>query len=313
MKIAVLGAGAMGSLYGAMLAGAGEEVWLVNVWKEHVEEINRHGLTVWIGDEKRLVRVPATTDPASVGPADLVLVFVKAYATEQAMRGALSLVGENTAVLTLQNGVGNVEQLCSVVGEGRVLAGSSTFGANLAGPGCVRMAGKGETTLGELNGEVTERLGKIAAAFERAGLSPVISDNIQGVLWTKLLVNAGINPLTAICRVNNGRLLEIPELAALLERAVGEAQAVAEKKGIRLTVADPVAHVKKVARATADNVSSMRQDVERGRRTEIDVICGAVVREGAEAGVPTPVNETLALLVRALEELGRQDKSRNSG
>ncbi|MGQ9825765.1 MAG: ketopantoate reductase family protein [Desulfotomaculales bacterium] len=304
MKIAVLGAGAMGSLYGAMLAGAGEEVWLVNVWEEHVEAINRRGLTICAGGEERLVRVPATTDPASVGPADLVLVFVKAYSTGQAMRGALSLVGENTAVLTLQNGVGNVEQLCSVVGEGRVLAGSSTFGANMAGPGCVRMAGKGETTLGELNGEVTERLLKIAAAFERAGLSPVISDNIRGVLWTKLLVNVGINPLTAICRVNNGRLLEIPELASLLERAVEEALAVAERKGIRLTVADPVAHVKKVARATADNVSSMRQDMERGRRTEIDVICGAVVKEGAEAGVPTPVNETLALLVRALEKLG---------
>ncbi|MEW6274616.1 MAG: 2-dehydropantoate 2-reductase [Bacillota bacterium] len=302
MKIAVLGAGAMGSLYGALLTGAGEEVWLVDVWAEHVAVINREGLSLLFGEEERVFGVPATTDPAAAGPADLVLVFVKAYATEEAMRGALPLIGEKTAVITLQNGVGNVEQLRAVVGGERVLAGSSTFGANVLGPGRVRVAGLGETALGELNGERTPRLERIAAVFSRAGLRPVLTDNIQGVLWTKLLVNVGINPLTALCRVNNGRLLEVPELTLLLERAVEEALAVARKKGIRPVVDDPLAYVKEVARATGANISSMRQDVERGRRTEIDVISGAVVREGAALGVPTPVNEVLTFLVKALEK-----------
>lgn len=302
MKIAVLGAGAMGSLYGAMLAEAGEDVWLVDVWADHIDAVNKSGLTISSDEGDRKVAIRAATDPAAFGPAEMVLVFVKSYVTAAAMRGAMALVGKKTMVLTLQNGVGNVEQLGSVVGRERVLAGTSGFGGTMLGAGHIRHAGTGDTMLGEITGERTPRLEELNRVFDRSGLRPKITDNVQGVLWTKLMVNVGINALTALTRVKNGQLLNIPELTILMEMAVGEALVVARQKGIRLIPDDPLSHVKGIARATGNNISSMRQDVERGRPTEIDVINGAVVREGAALGVPTPLNQVLTLLIKSLEK-----------
>jgi len=156
--------------------------------------------------------------------------------------------------------------------------------------------------LGELDGRRSLRLEELERVFRRAGLRPVPTFNVNGVLWTKLLVNVGINALTALARVKNGQLLEIPELEVLMERAVAEAKAVARAKDIKLTTDDPLAYVKGIARATRGNISSMRQDVENGRPTEIEVINGTVIREGAALGIPTPVNEILSLLVRGREK-----------
>ncbi|MFZ5646907.1 MAG: ketopantoate reductase family protein [Bacillota bacterium] len=300
MKIAVIGAGAMGSLYGAHLAGAGEDVFLVNIWEEHVNAINRQGLTISTDSGDRTVGLRAVTDASSVGPVDLILIFVKSNATGEAARTALELVREDTFVLTLQNGIGNVEKLVDILGPDRVLAGTSAFGGTMLGPGRIRHAGSGPTMLGEISGKITPRLEELVRVFQRAGLQPTISDNIQGVLWTKLIVNVGINALTALARVKNGQLLEIPELEELMGMAVAEAVAVAAKKNIKLVTPDPLEHVKNIARATGQNISSMRQDVEKGRLTEIDVINGAVCREGDILGIPTPVNRVLTMLVKAV-------------
>jgi 2-dehydropantoate 2-reductase len=244
----------------------------------------------------------AVTDPQEVGRVDLVIVFVKSYHTREAMGGALSLLGDETAIFTVQNGLGNVEQLSEIAGEKRIIAGTSGFGATMIGPGHIRHAGTGATTLGELSGERTPRIEALAAVFTRAGLHPLLSDNLQGILWGKLLVNVGINPITALARVKNGQILEIPALTSLMERAVGEALEVSRRRGVHLVPeGDPLEHVKEVMRNTRENISSMRQDVERGRRTEIDFINGAVVREGAALGVPTPVNFVLTSLVQGLE------------
>lgn len=302
MKIAVLGAGAMGCLYGALLAEAGENVVLIDVWKEHVDAIREKGLTVSSSTGERNVPMRAVIDPGEVGRVDLVIVFVKSYHTREAMGGALSLLGDETIIFTVQNGLGNVEQLSEIAGEKRIVAGTSGFGATMIGPGHIRHAGTGATTLGELTGERTPRIEALAAVFTRAGLHPLLSDNLQGILWGKLLVNVGINPITALARVKNGQILEIPALTSLMERAVGEALEVSRRRGVHLVPeGDPLEHVREVIRNTKENISSMRQDVERGRRTEIDFINGAVVREGAALGVPTPVNFTLTSLVQGLE------------
>ena len=303
MKIAILGAGAMGSLYGAMLKEAEEDVWLLNRWEEHIHAINKKGLTISSVSGDRTVFLKATTDIKEIGKVDLVIVFVKSYDTRAAMSGALPLLGEETMVLTLQNGLGNIEQLAEIVGGKRVLAGTSGFGSTILAPGHIRHAGVGDTMLGELSGIKTPRTEELRRIFDSAGLRPVIAENLPGIIWGKLLVNVGINPITALARIKNGRIIDIPELADLMEKAVGEALEVSRRKGILLFPAgDPLEHVREVIRKTKDNVSSMRQDIERGNQTEIDVISGAIVREGKAVGVPTPVNSLLTQLIKGLEK-----------
>ena len=312
MKIAILGAGAMGCLYGTMLSEAGESVWLLDVWEEHVRVIQQWGLTISSPAGERAVPMKATTDPREIGKAELVIVFVKSYSTREAMSGALFLLGAETMVLTVQNGLGNIEQLAEVAGERRIIAGTSGFGATMLAPGHIRHAGTGATTIGELSGVKTARIEKLYAVLNNAGLNPVLAENLQGIIWGKLLVNVGINPLTALARVKNGQILEIPELAGLMEKAVSEALAVARRKGIALVPAgDTLEHVREVIRNTKDNISSMRQDVEKGKRTEIDFINGAVVREGAACGVPTPVNFALTSLIKGWEAGVRQGRCQN--
>lgn len=307
MKIAVLGAGAMGSLYGGMLAEAGNEVVLIDVWKEHIDAVNRNGLTIESPGGTRAVRnITGVTAPSAAGTADLVLFFVKATATGQAALGARALAGPATTVLTLQNGLGNVELLCSAFGPSRVVAGTTGHGSTMVAPGHIRHAGRGDTVIGEPDGSRGERIEALAALFERAGIAVKITENVMGLIWTKLLVNAGINALTAVTGLKNGRLLDFPETEELLAAAVSEAEAVAKAKRIRLEVGDPIAHTRSIARKTAENRSSMLQDITAGRQTEISVINGAVAAEGERLGVPVPVNTVLTKLVLVLEKTRRE-------
>ncbi|GHU62751.1 2-dehydropantoate 2-reductase [Clostridia bacterium] len=303
MKIVVVGAGAMGSLYGALLSTvAGTEVWLLDVWAEHVEAINRDGVIMEEPDGIHSYRnVRAVTNAKEIGEADLAVIFVKSTLTKKAMEESKAVFGEKTLVLSLQNGLGNIEQMASVVNEGNILAGTTAHGATMLGPGKIRHAGRGKTILGEPDGCRTGRVQETAALFEKAGLETEISENVIGLIWDKLLVNVGINALTVITRLQNGKLLEHPEIIALLEAAVKEAAAVAAASGIKLGFADPVAHAKEVCAATSQNKSSMLQDVLNGRKTEIDRINGVIVREGEKYGVPAPVNFALTNLVKFIE------------
>lgn len=303
MRAAILGAGAMGCLYGGMLAEAGHEVVLIDVWREHVEALNASGLEIEEPDRVRHVEnVRAVTHPSEAGAVDLVIVFVKATLTEQAMREALCLVGERTMVLTLQNGLGNVEKLNSVTGASHVVAGTTGHGSTLLGPGRIRHAGAGETVIGEQDGARSERIVALASAFGDAGIVTKISENVMGLIWTKLIVNVGINALTAVTGLRNGQLVEYPETEALMRAAIGEACAVARAKGIRFEVADPFEHTRSIAGKTAENRSSMLQDVLAKRRTEISVINGAVVEEGERLGVAVPVNAVLTKLISVREK-----------
>ena len=298
MKVAVLGSGAMGCLYGGALAEAGCDVVLIDVWKDHIDAINASGLKIDGSDGGRTIKnIRGVTRPADAGTADLVVVFVKATMTEQAMRDALSLVGDKTTVLTLQNGLGNVEKLCNVLPASRVIAGTTGHGSTLVGPGHVRHAGIGDTVIGELDGSRSARVEELAALLEKAKMTAKVSTNVMGLIWTKLIVNIGINALTAVTGLKNGRLVDFPETEELMECAIKEACAVAKAKGIRFEVDDPLEHTKAVAKKTAANRSSMLQDVTAKRATEVSVINGAVVDEGRKLGVPTPVNTVLTNLI----------------
>ena len=301
MKIAVVGAGAMGSLFGGLLASSGEDVTLVDVWREHVEAINAEGLRIDGPDGSRVIRVKATSDPSSVGPVDLIIIFVKSYDTLKAARDALPMVTENTAFLSLQNGLGNIEKITEVAGSDRVIPGTTAHGCTLIGPGEIVHAGRGPTIIGELNGRETERAREIRDVLMGAGIETEISRNITGALWSKVLVNVGINPLTALNGIKNGELLDDPEIKETMREAVEEAIMVAEAIGIDLGPKDHVKQVYDVARATAMNKSSMLQDVERGRKTEIDALNGAVVRLAKTLGLDTPVNDALTAAVKGLE------------
>ncbi|MEN1761481.1 ketopantoate reductase family protein [Anoxynatronum sibiricum] len=303
MKIAVVGAGAMGCLYGGLLSDVGNQVFLVDVWQEHVDVINQKGLSIsGVSGDRRITSIRATTSAMDVGICDLVIVFVKSTATRLAVQHAQPLIGADTLVLTLQNGLGNAEAISESVGEDKVIAGVTAHGSTLLGPGAIRHAGQGPTVIGPLVPRQDNRLEKICTAFQQAGLETIVDDNVMGLIWGKLMANIGINALTAITGLQNGELLQYAETEELLEKAVQEAREVARVKGITVKEEDPVAYVKSVCRKTAENRSSMLQDITRGSRTEIDVINGAIVAEGLRLGVETPVNRVLTLLVRTIEK-----------
>ena len=302
MRIAVVGSGAMGSLFGGMLAEAGEEVTLVDVWEEHVRAINERGLRVRGVGGERAIRIHATTKPGEVGSVELVLIFVKSYDTQKAAADALPMASGQTVFLTLQNGLGNAEKIAEVVGSHRVVVGVTAQGSTLLGPGEIRHAGVGATTIGELNGSKTARILKIKEAFNRAGLATEVSASILDAVWSKVLVNVGINALTALTGLRNGELLVFPEIRGVMRRAVLEALEVAEAKGVRIR-GNPVEKVYEVAEATAANRSSMLQDIDRGRRTEVGAMNGAIVEMGRRLGVDTPVNEALTAAVLGLESV----------
>lgn len=301
MKVAIVGAGAMGSLFAYLLSRPENDVWLVDIHQERVEKVRRDGLRIEGLSGQHRVQVKITTRPEEIGPVDLVIVFVKAYDTERATEDALPLIGDKTAVLTLQNGLGNVEVIGRIVGQERVVGGITSHGATVLGVGHVCHAGWGETIVGELTGCASPRLRNIVNLFNSAGIKTRITSDLEGLIWSKLLINVGINALTAITGFKNGQLLDFPETRELLSLAVEEAYRVALAEGVNIIYDDPVQKAESVCKATADNVSSMLQDVQNRKRTEVDFLNGVVVSRGEELGISTPVNRILALLVKAIE------------
>lgn len=304
MRIAVVGAGAMGSAYGGRLAEAGHEVWLVDVWREHVDALNERGLRVEGVGGERAIRVKATTDPADVGVVDLVMIAVKSWATESAARSAAPLLGPSTMVLTVQNGLGNVPLIAAAVGAERVVGGIALESGAIRGPGHLAHTSSNQTQIADLAGGRTPRVERLAETFNAAGIRTVVGENLDTVIWGKLLLNVTNNALTAVTGLCIGELPEYEGTAFLMERIILEAAAVAAALGVRLPYPDPVARVRENCREVGMAKSSMLQDLEHGRRTEIDFMNGAIVREGEKVGVPTPYNLTMTQLVKALEQSG---------
>ncbi|MGD8367803.1 MAG: ketopantoate reductase family protein [Desulfobacterales bacterium] len=300
MKVAIIGAGAMGSLFGALMAEAGTDVWLLDVRAEQVKAIEENGLIVETDGQTRTVPVRATVDPEQIGAADLTILFVKSMHTRPAAKTAASVAGPSGAVLTLQNGIGNAEIIAELVGPGRTLAGTTAHGATALGPGRIRHAGRGPTKIGPWADFDAKRLRKIAAMLKRSAISTEITADVRSALWGKLLINVGINAITALTGIRNGQILDLEATRKLSRAAVAEAMAVARAR--RIEVPENAAeHVLEVAAATGANRSSMGQDVDHRRQTEIRAINGAVVDEGRHCGIETPVNQALTALIETLQ------------
>lgn len=303
LKICVLGAGALGCAIGAALAGVESDVWLLNRSKVHVDAMKASGLVLVEAGGERRVHVQAATHADSVGPVDLVIVLVKSFHTRDAIAGARALIGERTLVLSLQNGLGHEDILADAVGRERVLAGKTYVGGVMLAPGRIISGTVGKHThIGELDGSVSERVRRIAALFNDAGLATTVSDNIVGAMWDKLLVNVATGALSGITRLNYGELYAVPEVKATALAAVAEALAVARAADIRLSFTEPVQAWDRAAEGLpADFKASMLQSLEKGSITEVDFINGAVVRWGQRVCVPTPVNAALVGCIKGIE------------
>lgn len=302
MRVTVIGPGGVGLLWAGRLAQAGAQVALLDHRPERAQRLNDEGIILEddIGHVNH--RLPASALPQVLKQTDLALVCVKAYQTEEVAKVLGGNLGPGGRALTLQNGVGNVEALVSALGPERVLGGITSEGATLLKEGHVRHAGKGQTHLGPAQGRVDAFTQEAAELLNNAGFTAQAVEGCQNLIWTKLVINVGINALTAILNVPNGRLLDLPHSAALMEQAVTEAVKVGHGLGISFIHEDMLEAVRDVARRTAQNISSMLQDVRAKRRTEVQFINGAVLEKGSELAVSCPINATLTNLVLALEE-----------
>jgi 2-dehydropantoate 2-reductase len=298
VRFLVFGAGAMGSLIGGLLARK-HDVTLV-ARRAHVEAIRRQGLRVHGRTE--LVATPRAVESAAEAPRpDVVIVTVKSYDTDAAVE-QLRPLWDSATILSLQNGLGNVERLASRAEH--VMGGVTYHGVTFVTPGEVSHAGTGATVIGPVKGSPAQEVERVRAAFEECGLATTVTDDIHSVLWTKAVVNACFNPLTGLLRVKSGFVGRSGELMECCRLIVEEAVAVARAEGIGLEAEALMERVRAVSSATAENRSSMLQDLERGRRTEIDAINGWITRQGEQRGVPCPVNRALTLLIRAAEQVG---------
>jgi 2-dehydropantoate 2-reductase len=308
MKLMILGAGALGSALGGVLAEAGHEVWLITRNAAHVQAVNAQGLMLREGGVDRVVRPHASTHAQDAGVVDGVIVLVKSAQTAQAALAAKAVVAAHTWVMSLQNGLGHEQLLADVFGRECVLAGKTYCGGQIIAPGHVICGVKGKDThMGELawcnQGAISPRLRSIAAAFNEAGIHTQMSENIEGTMWDKLFINVATGALSGITRLPYGHLYAVPELPAVAEMAVAEAMAVARAQGVVFGLQQPLAAWHKAgAGLPFEFKASILQTLERGAHTEIDFINGAVVRLGAQLGIPTPVNTTLLACIKGIEK-----------
>lgn len=300
MRICVIGAGALGASYGGRLAISGADVTLIDTWQDHVAAINRDGLDLDGVPGQQHVAIAAVSDPAGLAPFDFALIAVDTNHTAAAARTAQAVLAPDGFALTLQNGIGNVEQLSAVLGAGRVLGGSSMCSAMTRGPGRVTQTHQDPTTIGELDGSTSERVAAVKALLETAGFDTRIAGDVMAVIWQKFLLNIAINPICAVTGLRLGEVVRLPATNEFQDRILDEALAVVAAKG--LVLQDP--NIRKTIKHhcwTKYSMPSMLQHINQGRMTEIDALNGALVCEAAALGIPTPFNAALTALVKGRE------------
>jgi 2-dehydropantoate 2-reductase len=302
MKIAIIGAGALGSLFGGLLSKQNHEVWLYNPSnRDHIYAIRDEGLKIQSSSDEFIVRPHAVCEIDEIpNPVDLVGIFVKAYDTDAAMQAAKPILKESTWTLSLQNGMGPEEAIGKYVLPQNVLRGTTAQGAALIKPGSILWGGRGPTKLGILEPSVSDHsdeLSKLCQLFGAADWETSVEGHIEPLLWEKLLVNAAINPLTAIFGVRNGMLIKDKGIRGLFHSVIAEALPVVREKNVNVSLGEAIELVEEVCSATAENISSMLQDVRRKKRTEIDYINGVIVRLAEDLGIETPLNSMLTRLL----------------
>ncbi|MBK8988791.1 MAG: 2-dehydropantoate 2-reductase [Chloroflexi bacterium] len=299
LRIGIIGTGALASLMALRLAEQADVV-MVGSWAEQLDAIEAGGLTLLEADGRSHTHpLLATDEPLLLPPVDVALVLVKSYQTSTAVRRLRTLVNTDTLIVTLQNGLGNWDTLAQAYGAWRVVQGVTSLGATMVRPGMVRAAGDGPISLARAAANIFFE--PLVGCLRAAGFSVEIVYDVQGLVWGKLAVNAAINPLTAVLRIRNGLLAEEEPLKLVMMAAARETAVVAAAQGIQLPYPDTAQRALQVAQATAQNHSSMLQDIRRGSQTEIEAICGAVIKAGQQFGVPTPVNIQLWRWVKSAE------------
>ena len=300
MKICVVGAGAMGGSFAALLDRAGHSVTVIDVWEEHVAAINKDGLFMHGALGEHIAHVAASTAPLATGFADWVIVFTDSNNTAVAAETVAQVLAPSGSVITMQNGIGNVEVLCEHLGAERVVGGSSMCSAASDGAGRVHFTHHATSTIGELDGQSTSRIGALSDLLGSAGLEIAIGDQILAKIWSKFLLNCGVNALCAVTGMRVGEMARVPEMYALQDHIIDEALRVTDAKGIKLPDADIRTTIKRAC-FYKFNRPSMLQHVTVGKRTEIDAINGALVREARSYGIPTPYNEALVAMLKGRE------------
>ncbi|TAK43627.1 MAG: 2-dehydropantoate 2-reductase [Betaproteobacteria bacterium] len=302
MKIAVVGAGAMGSVYAGLLGAAGHEVWAIDTWREHVEAMRAKGLRVEGASGDRTVPVHATTDAAEAGVCDLVILATKAMQVAAAATAAKPLVGPATLVLSIQNGLGGPDTAAGILGRENVAVGVvGGFGASMRAAGHAHHNGWELVRLGELAGPVTPHLEKVAEVWRGAGFRVKCFDDIGQLVWEKLICNCAYSGPCAIGECTTGEVMSDPDLSRVSAACASEAFAVAKAKGIRLDFDDPVAYVRDFGSKIPKARPSVLLDLMAKRKSEIDVINGAIPRVAKDVRLPAPVNDAITALVRSKE------------
>jgi 2-dehydropantoate 2-reductase len=293
MKIAIVGTGAMGSVYAALFASTGHEVWAIDRWREHVDAMRKNGLRVEGASGDRTVKLNATTDPRDAGPCDLVVLATKAMHVSQAAQGLEPLLGPQTPVLSIQNGLGGPDTAASILGKERVMVGVvGGFGASIRAPGHAHHNGWELVRLGEFGGPITERLNKVEDVWRGAGFRVKVFDDIDQLVWEKLLCNCAYSGPCAIAECTIGEVMADPDLSRISAACATEGYEVAVSRKIRLGFSDPVAYVREFGSKIPHARPSVLLDLLAKRKSEIDVINGSI---------PRPTNQALTALVRAKE------------
>ena len=302
MRIAIVGTGATGSVYAGLLGDAGHEVWAIERWEDHVSAIAARGLRVSGASGDRVVRIGAVSDPREVGQVDLVVIATKAGDVEPAARAALALLGPDTIVLPIQNGLGSRERVAGVVGAERVIAAViGGFGASIVSPGHAHHHGMELVRMGEPAGPVSSRVEVVADAWREAGFTVRTYDDIDQLVWEKLICNVAFSATCAVTGLTIGGVLDDVDAWSVASACASEADAVARARSVALGFEDPVAWVRDFGRAIPGARPSMLLDVLAGRPSEVGVINGAIPPLAASLGLAAPVNSTVTALVHALE------------
>jgi 2-dehydropantoate 2-reductase len=304
IKIAILGAGAMGSLFGGFLSQK-NHVWLIDTNQERVNKINEAGVTVLTQGRTEVFHPQAVCDSSGLEPVDVLLVFVKAIHSRAALSANKHLIGEHTFVMTLQNGAGHEVVLSEFAPPERVIIGTTEHNSSLTPEGAVHHGGGGKTYIGLLKGE-NERLQQVADSFSACGIETLVADNVPERIWRKLFVNASASVLTGVLGVKLGYILDNAHAWQVARRLIEEAVAVANAEGMQFAVEEIAGDVQDLLRRVYHGYTSIYADLQAGRLTEVDTINGTVVRKAKELGVPVPTHEVIVHLVHALE--GKRDR-----
>ncbi len=302
MKIAVVGVGAMGSVYAALLGDAGNEVWAIDTWKEHVDAIRERGLRLEGASGDRIVKIHAATDPAQAGEAELVIIATKAMHVEAAAQSAKALIGPQTLVLTIQNGLGSADKVARVLGPEKVAIGVvGGFGASMRAPGHAHHNGWELVRLGERGGPVTPRLERVAEVWRKAGFRVRTFDDIDQLVWEKLICNVTYSGTCTVLEYTIGEVMANEHAWKIAAGCAQEAYTVARKRGIKLEIEDPVEYVRDFGSKIPNARPSVLLDYMARRRSEIEVINGAIPPAARGVNLTAPYNEAITNLVKAKE------------